>query len=227
MRHAVAPLLAFLAASLIGPRLAGADAAPPPPPAPVPTPSPTPTPNPTPTPPTPPPVTDHGYLGFQAVPAALIPSVDRAVFGITAETGVVVVRVFPGGPAEKAGLKVDDVLTQVGGRAVPDVTTIVRDDPHGSAFAVAFQKITAAWKPGAEVELVVARGGKPVTLKAVPVDKATMDALLKALADANGPDGKGRGEPATPPPPAPVPPTPPPVTQPTPPPAPVEKPAAK
>lgn len=235
MRHGLVSALVFAVASLLDVRSATSDAAPPPPPAPVPPPVPTPSPAPAPTPPAPPErAAEHGYLGFQALPAALLPSVDREVLGVTAETGVVVVRVFPGGPADKAGLKVDDVLTNVGGHAVPDVTTIARDDPRGSAFAAAFQRIAAEWKPGAEVELVARRGGKPVTLEAVAIDKPAMDALLKAAADkAKGADGEGRGEP--PPPPAPVPPTPPtsvapaaPVAPPAPPPErPAEKPAER
>jgi beta-lactamase regulating signal transducer with metallopeptidase domain/tetratricopeptide (TPR) repeat protein len=73
--------------------------------------------------------------------------------GLKEAKGVVVVEVLKGTPAEKAGVKEDDVILAVGGKAVEDpagLVTVLREA-----------------KPGAEVDVVVIRGGKKTTLKGV------------------------------------------------------------
>src|SRR5437016_4152782 len=63
---------------------------------------------------------ERGYLGFNAMPAALIPAEARAQAKIAATTGIVVVSVAPGSPAERAGLEFGDVLVKFAGSDVPD-----------------------------------------------------------------------------------------------------------
>jgi membrane-associated protease RseP (regulator of RpoE activity) len=58
------------------------------------------------------PMMRRGYLGLAL--ADLTPEL-RAHFGVPEETGVMVARVEPGSPAEKAGIKVGDILTRVDG----------------------------------------------------------------------------------------------------------------
>ncbi|MBX9583498.1 MAG: PDZ domain-containing protein, partial [Gemmataceae bacterium] len=73
--------------------------------------------------------------------------------GLKEAKGVVVVEVLKGTPAEKAGVKADDVILSVGGKAVEDpagLVTVLREA-----------------KPGAEVDVVVVRAGKKTTLKGV------------------------------------------------------------
>jgi hypothetical protein len=85
-----------------------------------------------------------------------------ALFGLTVkepadpDSGVPVVAVAAGSPAEAAGLKPGDALTELDGRW----TTSVAD-----AFAAA-----AGVRPGRAVEAVVRRDGKALTLSVTPAD---------------------------------------------------------
>jgi len=69
--------------------------------------------------------------------------------------GVLVGGVTEGGPAEKAGIKEDDVIVTIAGLPVKNIETYMA--------AMSGQKV------GAEVEVVVLRKDKKVTLKVVPV----------------------------------------------------------
>ncbi|HEY1384701.1 MAG TPA: DegQ family serine endoprotease [Dongiaceae bacterium] len=64
--------------------------------------------------------------------------------------GVVVKELFPGGPADKAGLKPGDVLTAINGRNV--------DDPQGMAFRLATLPI------GGTAKVTVVRKGEQIEL---------------------------------------------------------------
>ena len=72
-----------------------------------------------------------------------------------AEAGVLVGGVSKGGPAEKAGIKEDDLIVEVLGKPVKNMT----------GYMAAMQ--TA--KPGEEIEIVVKRQGKKVAVKVVPI----------------------------------------------------------
>jgi C-terminal processing protease CtpA/Prc len=88
-----------------------------------------------------------GRLGIMAM--SLTPEL-RAHFGAAGDRGVIVARVEPGTPAEKAGLAVGDVIVDVRGDAIE------------SAFDV-----TAALAPvkkGQDATIEVVRAGKPVSL---------------------------------------------------------------
>ena len=61
------------------------------------------------------PMVSRGYLGVALVD--LTPEL-RAHFGVPEETGVMVAKVEPGSPAEKAGIKVGDILTLIDGKAM-------------------------------------------------------------------------------------------------------------
>ena len=139
-------------------------------------------------------VVERGYLGFSPVPATLIADDVRAKMKVSAKAGVVVMQVFPGGPAAKAGMKVGDVLLKIGGKDLPDASGI---DPALPAtlqkFKDDFAKIAeATMKVGAEVEVVVEREGKPVTLKATAISKAAMETLAKAAEDEDGEEDEGK-----------------------------------
>jgi len=66
-------------------------------------------------------------------------------------TGVLISGVLEGGPADKAGMKPGDVLTQVNGQAVNDVVTLLNRIAHTN--------------PGDEAKVALLRKGKPMTLK--------------------------------------------------------------
>jgi hypothetical protein len=67
-------------------------------------------------------------------------------------TGVLLEGVVPGGVAEKAGLKEDDVIVEIAGKPTPNLT--------------AYMSTMGAQKVGSTVEIVVERKGKKMTLKA-------------------------------------------------------------
>ena len=66
-------------------------------------------------------------------------------------SGVLISGVLEGGPADKAGMKPGDVLTQVNGQAVNDVVTLLNR--------------IAQTNPGDEAKVALLRKGKPMTLK--------------------------------------------------------------
>lgn len=68
--------------------------------------------------------------------------------------GVLVGGVSPGGAAEKGGVKEDDIIVSVAGKPVTDMTS--------------YMTVMAGQKPGVEIEIVVRRKDKKVTLKATP-----------------------------------------------------------
>ncbi len=91
----------------------------------------------------------RGYLGVSPQPI----SPDRAKqLGVVEGRGALVGRVMPGSPAEKAGLKADDVITSVDGKVVAD--------PEGLRVR------TFTLEPGSEVPVEYVRQGERRTAKA-------------------------------------------------------------
>ncbi|MCS6851524.1 MAG: PDZ domain-containing protein [Gemmataceae bacterium] len=84
--------------------------------------------------------TSRGYLGVLVAPAP------------EGKSGIEVKEVTPGGPADKAGLKVGDRIVKVGDQEVTDVDRFLR--------------AVAARKPGDQLQLTIARGGAEQTLAA-------------------------------------------------------------
>jgi len=93
----------------------------------------------------------RGYMGI--LPQELTPDMARA-FGMPNGHGVAVAQVTSNSPAEKAGLKVGDVITAINGTAVEDVNS--------------FRLAVAGFAPSTTVHLKIARNGQnldiPVTL---------------------------------------------------------------
>lgn len=90
----------------------------------------------------------RGWLGILAQP--LTPDL-AAAMGVPASGGAVVVEVSEGTPAEKAGLKPDDVIVAVDGQPVPTSNALTR--------------MVALKPPGTPVTLTVLRGDKKEELK--------------------------------------------------------------
>ena len=79
----------------------------------------------------------RGFLGLSSQPAAL-PEALRTKHGISQESGLLVVGVEAGGPAEQAGLMMGDVLLALGGQAVrdtDDLRNLLGGDRVGQATA--------------------------------------------------------------------------------------------
>src|SRR5580704_1274918 len=93
----------------------------------------------------------RGYMGI--LPQELTPDMARA-FGMPNGHGVAVAQVTSNSPAEKAGMKVGDVITAINGNPVEDVNS--------------FRLAVAGFAPSTTVHLKIARNGEnldiPVTL---------------------------------------------------------------
>jgi len=77
----------------------------------------------------------RGYLGVRMQPAALPDSL-RSRLGLEHESGLLVVGVEPGGPADTAGVMVGDILISIDGKAVTEsdaVQAILDPDTVGNA----------------------------------------------------------------------------------------------
>jgi serine protease Do len=93
-------------------------------------------------------VVKRGYLGV------VVKEVDEEKakeFGLKSATGVYVTKLKPDAPGEKAGIKVNDVILEVAGKAIKDS----RDLQHA----------VAGLAVGKEAEVEVHRDGKRLTLK--------------------------------------------------------------
>ena len=98
----------------------------------------------------------RAYLGISGGPRPLPPAV-RALLGRA--SGVEVVEVMGGSPAERAGLRGEDLIVALDGAPVERV-----DD---------LQRLMGAERIGAEVALEVVRHGRPLELRLVPDELAT------------------------------------------------------
>jgi serine protease Do len=82
-------------------------------------------------------------------------------FGLNKSTGALVTEILKGSPAEKAGIKRGDIITEVDDKAVKNVETL--------------RNIIAQSKVGSRIPLKVIRDGKPnlftVTITELPQDK--------------------------------------------------------
>jgi S1-C subfamily serine protease len=102
----------------------------------------------------------RAYLGVHA--QSLTPAL-KDHLGLGVDKGALVTQVLPDSPAARAGLEEEDVVTQVGDKAVATPEEL-RD---------ALQQVG----PGKEVELTVARGRESVKLKVSPQEAPAVSAL--------------------------------------------------
>jgi S1-C subfamily serine protease len=79
------------------------------------------------------------------------PAILAEHLNLPADVGVVVVEVLPGSVAEKAGLRVNDVVVKLGGQDAPSELS-------------QFQQLVAELKGGEKIEAVLYRKGKKETL---------------------------------------------------------------
>lgn len=96
----------------------------------------------------------RGYLGVGLVD---LTSELRAHFGVSGDAGVMVSTVEPGSPADKAGIKVGDILTSVD-----------RDDVQSSWD---IRSKVRGYDDGQQVAIEVVRDGRPQTLNVTMVQK--------------------------------------------------------
>ncbi|MDP9072449.1 MAG: trypsin-like peptidase domain-containing protein [Actinomycetota bacterium] len=96
----------------------------------------------------------HAFFGIQ--PASLTPQIAER-FGIESDAGVLVLGVVPGGPAEEAGMRPGDVVTNVGDRRVGTVEELL---------AALRQR-----RPGDRVPITVERDGRSLRVDVTVADR--------------------------------------------------------
>lgn len=99
----------------------------------------------------------RGYLGVTSQPVA-IPASLKQKLGLSQDTGLVVVGVEPGSPAEQGGLVLGDVLVGLAGRAVTDA-----EDLQMALYGNVVGKPTP---------VVVVRGGERKELSVTPGERS-------------------------------------------------------
>lgn len=117
----------------------------------------------------------RGWLGVQ------IQRVDRDLaesFGLDRAAGALVTRVFADSPAEEAGIREGDIITEFGGRAI-DLSS---DLPH----------VVGRFKAGTDTEVKVVRTGESLTLP-VKVGELEADRVAAASAVEMQPKGNQLG----------------------------------
>ncbi|MGC4085895.1 MAG: Do family serine endopeptidase [Vicinamibacterales bacterium] len=100
----------------------------------------------------------RGRIGLQMT---AVPKDGYQEFGLKSRAGALVSSVAAGGPAEKAGVKAGDVITEYNGKGIQNTTDL--------------QKLVSSTKPGTSVALKVVRNGKEQTLHAT-VEELDLDA---------------------------------------------------
>jgi serine protease Do len=117
----------------------------------------------------------RGYMGI--LPQELTPEMARA-FGMPNAHGVAVAQVEPNSPAQKAGLKVGDVITALNSNPV--------DDVNGFRLAV------AGFAPNTTVHLKVERNNQTMDMP-VTLGEFNLEAENKGGAEGNVPGGGEKG----------------------------------
>ena len=105
----------------------------------------------------------RGWLGVSI--QALTPDMKKH-FGLKEDRGVVINQIFENSPAEKAGLKEEDIILQYNGKDITDPTQL--------------RNLVANTPPGKEVELKVFRDGKVFSVK------VTIEELPQEVVAARG-----------------------------------------
>jgi hypothetical protein len=118
------------------------------------------------------PSAEPGRLGIQPRPVEFLTPEERAKVSAP-ERSVVLMEVTPGGPADRAGVKLHDVLVSVGGKPVPALDPSRPVEEWGAAMRAMFAGVHV----GDVVELGVARGAEKLTLKATAVSAADIERL--------------------------------------------------
>ncbi len=109
----------------------------------------------------------RGFLGIK------MDEVDEALaksLGLESAQGIIIAEVVPGGSAEKAGLKAEDVIIEMDGKKLSDLA--------------AFKNSIAAKQPGAQAELKIIRNKKDMNITVTLGDRTGSVAMQDKPASA-------------------------------------------
>ena len=123
----------------------------------------------------------RGYIGVGIQPLS---DDIAAALGLPKNSGEIIGRVEPGGPAAKAGLRPGDVVTRVNGTAVTPDTTL--------------SYLVANVAPGRTAKLDVIRDGKPTSVSVVTATRPPEDQLAQTGDGGDSFDDEGPRTPGTP-----------------------------
>jgi serine protease Do len=115
----------------------------------------------------------RGSIGIQ-FREGLSSAVNR-VYGF--KNGVLVQQVQPGGPADKAGIKAEDIITSIDGRTIKDGDDLVNE--------------IASRRPGSTIRLGFIRDGKPQDTTVTIGDRDKIFADINNPQPASNPEGGG------------------------------------
>ncbi|HZR36471.1 MAG TPA: Do family serine endopeptidase [Nevskia sp.] len=118
---------------------------------------------------------DRGRIGI--VGQNVTPELAKA-FGLKDPHGALVARVMPGSPADKAGLKAEDVVIQANGKTIKDMPEL--------------RNLIGLLKVGDKVDMTVLRGGETRKVTVV-VGKNAEDKIAASGKDKDSVEGGGKG----------------------------------
>jgi membrane-associated protease RseP (regulator of RpoE activity) len=118
------------------------------------------------------PLVNRGYLGVNLLD--LTPEL-RTHFGVPEDSGVMVAKVEPGSPAEKAGIKVGDILTLIDGKAMKSTWDVMGK--------------VRTYDSNQQVPIEIWRNGKAQTVTAPLVTRERPELDMAPLLGKLGPGG--------------------------------------
>ncbi len=116
----------------------------------------------------------RGWLGVAVQPVT--PEIARAT-GLDGKRGAMISRVYPGDPADKAGIKAGDIIIKVQAGAI--------NNPHD------LTRMVGSFKPGARIEVTVWREGKELVLE-VRLDERLDEHVAELDSSAPGKAGEAK-----------------------------------
>jgi len=117
----------------------------------------------------------RGFMGI--LPQELTPELAKQ-FNVPNDHGVAIAQVEPNSPAEKAGLKVGDVITGINGNAISDVNE--------------FRLQVAGFAPGTTIHLKIARNGQAMDMP-VTLGELNLEAEANGTGRGSLPEGGEKG----------------------------------
>ncbi len=143
----------------------------------------------------------RGYVGYAPGFVQDLEAAERKELGIVRKAGLYVMSVTTNSPADKSGIKVGDVVLKIKGTDMTDAEKVLpKDEDDQKKWREGkFRTVTSTVKPGEEVEMLLDRGGKEMTVKPIAIERDAMKRLNEADQEERDaikvPDADGMGTP--------------------------------